>query len=275
MTRLPAGLRTWAALVPAGMVVLIWAAAMFAAVRASLGVSRLRGWSQASLEAYTALIHDPLFWEAVVFTLRITLISTLIAAVLAVAMAAVLRRRGAVVRALAAVPVPVPHLVAAVLGVLWLGPGGIADRLLGGMPLDLVRDPSGWGVILVYIYKEAPFLMLVVLAAWGPAVAAREEAAATLGLGPLRRLGLVVWPAIRPALLTGSAVVAAFAIGAFEVPLVIGPTAPETLSEYALQAGRGATLDSRAVSYAALVAMSALTVVVGALAALGLRRRDA
>lgn len=256
------------------VVVVLWGAGMAGAVRSSLGVSRLTGWSGADLDAYRALADDPAFWDALWFTLRIAAMATIGSAVLAVAMAALLRRSGTLVRTLAALPVPMPHLVAAVLGVLWLGPGGIADRLLGGLPFDVVRDQPGIGIVMVYVYKEAPFLALLVLAAWGPVVAAREEAAAVLGAGPLQRLRWVVWPAIRAPLITGSAVVAAFVIGAFEVPLVVGPTSPETLSELALSSTRTASLDGRSIANATLLVASALAVAVAAVAATHLRRSD-
>jgi putative spermidine/putrescine transport system permease protein len=270
----PSRLRDLAALAPALAVVLVlWAAGMAGAVRSSLGVSLLSGWSAADLGAYRALAGDPLFWEALWFTLRIAAIATALSAAVAVGVAAALRGRGPTVRALAAMPVPVPHLVAAVLVVLWLGPGGIVDRILGGLPIDIVRDPAGLGIVFVYVLKEAPFLALLVLAAWGPAVAAREEAAAVMGVGPLGRLRWVVWPAIRAPLVTGSAVVAAFVIGAFEVPLAIGPTWPQTLSELALSATRTGSLDGRAVASAALVIASLLSLIVAAASAAVLWRR--
>jgi putative spermidine/putrescine transport system permease protein len=270
----PARARALAALAPALLVVVVlWGAGMVGAVRSSLGVSRRSGWSAADLDAYRSLVDDPAFWEALWFTLRIAALATAASAMLALALAAVLRRSGALTRVLAAVPVPMPHLVAAVLGVLWLGPGGIADRILGGLPLDLVRDPAGLGVVLVYVYKETPFLALLIVAAWGPAVAAREEVAAVLGAGPLQRMRWVVWPAIRAPLVTGSAVVAAFVIGAFEVPLAIGPSSPRTLSELALDATRTASLEGRSVANAALLVASLLALVVAGVAATGLRRR--
>jgi putative spermidine/putrescine transport system permease protein len=261
------------ALTPAMAVVALWGAGMVGAVRQSLGVTRIGGWSGAGFDAWRLLLDDPIFWESLRFTLRIAVVSTVISAALALALAAALRRHGALTRIAASLPVPMPHLVAAVLGVLWLGPGGIADRLLGGLPIDLVRDEGGLGVVLVYVYKETPFLALLVLASWGPAVAAREEAAALMGAGPLRRLRWVVWPAVRAPLITGSALVGAFVIGAFEVPLVIGPTAPETLSEFALNSIQSATTDGRARGAAALVVAALMAILAGIVAALGLRGR--
>jgi len=267
--------RSLAPLAPALLIVLaLWGAGMAGAVRSSLGVNRISGWSAADLDAYRTLLGDPEFWDALWFTLRIAALATAVSAVLAVALAAALRRHGPSTRVLAAVPVPMPHLVAAVLAVLWLAPGGIADRILGSLPVDLVRDPAGLGIVLVYVYKETPFLALLVLAAWGPAVAAREEAAAVLGARPLQRLRWVVWPAIRAPLVTGSAVVAAFVIGAFEVPLAIGPTSPQTLSELALSATKTASLDGRSLANAALLVASLLAVAVAAGAAAALGRRN-
>ncbi len=86
-------------------------------------------------------------------------------------------------RTIATAPGAIPRGRVGVRAVVWLGPGGIADRVLGGLPIDLGRDPRGAGIVLVYVFKETPFLALLVLAAWGPAVAARDEAAAVLACG--------------------------------------------------------------------------------------------
>jgi putative spermidine/putrescine transport system permease protein len=268
----PERLRGAVACAPAMLaVIVLFGAGLVGAVRSSLGVT-LGGWGSADLEAYRALFADPAFWDSVWFSVRITALATAISAALAVALAMALRRRGALSRGLAGLPVPVPHLIVAVLAVLWLAPGGIADRLLGGLPLDLVRDPGGWGIVLVYVYKETPFLALLLVAAWSPEVTAREEAAAVAGAGPWRRLGLVVWPALRGPLLTGCAVVAAFVLGAFEVPLVIGPTYPQTLPELALEATKTADLEGRSIANAALLLVSAACILLALAVARGLRR---
>ncbi|MGI8805871.1 MAG: ABC transporter permease subunit [Thermoleophilaceae bacterium] len=130
------------------------------------------------------------------------------------------------IRALATMPVPVPHLLAAAVAVLWLAPGGLAERIVGGLPVELIRDRQGLGIVLVYVYKETPFLMLLLLAAMGRSLSEREEAAAMLGAGPWQRLRWVIWPTIRGPLMVGTIVVLAFVVGAFEVPLAVGPNQP-------------------------------------------------
>jgi putative spermidine/putrescine transport system permease protein len=194
--------------------------------------------------------------------------------VLAFPVALALRGRGAA-RTLATLPVLVPHLLVAAVAVLWLGPGGVVDRLLGGLPLEVVRAPSGLGIVLVYVVKEVPFLALLLLTAWDGEVSAREEAAAVHGAGPRSRLWHVVLPAVRSHLIVGTLIVAAFVLGSFEVPLVAGPTRPDTIATYALRATKVADLSGRAVAAAALLVATAGALLLAVAAGLTLRRRRA
>ena len=232
-----------------GVLTLLFGGALAGAARTSL--VPLGG--EPTLDAWRALYGDPAFADSVRFTLQVTLLSTLLSCALAMLVALVMRRRSVVVRALLSLPVPVPHLLVAVAAVLWLAPGGLADRALGGLPLTLVRDDLGLGVVLVYVYKETPFLVLLLLAAMGEGLAAREEAAAVHGASQWQRLRWVVWPAVRTPLVVGGIVVAAFVLGAFEVPLTIGPSYPPTLSEFALQATQGDLLAGEGVAAATLL----------------------
>lgn len=221
----------------------------------------------ASLDAWRALFADPAFGAAAWFSLRIALLATLASAVCAVAVALGVRRRGITLRTLVALPVPVPHLLVAVLAVLWLAPGGLADRALGtDLGASVIRDRHGVGIVLVYVYKETPFLVLLLLAAMGGGLAEREEAAAVLGASPAQRLRWVLWPAIRTPLVIGSIVVGAFALGAFEVPLTVGPNFPPTLAEFAFQATQDDLLAGQGVAAAALLLTAVASIGLAALA---------
>ena len=243
-------MRTAAALAPAVVVIAgLFGGALAGALRTSL--VPLGG--GVTLDSWRALFGDPAFVDAALFSLRTALIATAVSAGLAVAVATALRSRGTVVRALAALPVPVPHLLVAVLAVLWLAPGGLADRALGALPITLVRDELGLGVALVYVYKETPFLVLLVLTCMGTGLREREEAAAVFGATARQRLAWVVWPTIRGPLVVGSIVVAAFTLGAFEVPLLVGPNYPPTLATYAYEAGQGDVIAGQGLAAAALL----------------------
>lgn len=257
-----------APLAPAGLVLaLLFGGALAGVVRASL-VPLSGG---ASLEAWRALLHDPAFAAAAGFTLLLTAVSTLLTAAAGLGLACLLRSRGTLPRAVAALPVPVPHLLAATLAVLWLGPGGLAERLLGGLPIELVRDRSGAAIVLVYVYKEAPFLALLVLAACGRDLVAREEAAAVLGASRRQVLRWVTWPAVRAPLVVGSIIVAAYVAGSFEVPLLVGPNSPPTIATYAFEATQGDVIAGQGTAAAALLLVCAFCAVL-ALAVVRLAR---
>jgi len=245
----------WRGALPAlGVVGVLFGGALAAGVRTSLQPDPLAGGY--TLEAWRAVLFDPRFAAAVGFTVAVTGVTTGLSVILALPVAAALRGR-AWVRTAATLPVLLPHLLVAALAVLWLSHGGLAERLLAGLPIDVVRARSGLAIVLVYLVKEVPFLALLLLAAWDDEVAAREEAAAVHGAGPAARLWHVVLPAVRGPLVVGSLVVAAFVLGSFEVPLVVGPTRPDAIAAYALRVAQVADLSGRAEAAAALLMVSA------------------
>lgn len=242
----------------------LFGGALAGAVRAS--VTPLTTGSGATLQAWHAVLDDPAFVQSLLFTLRIALLATILSSAAALAIALALRGRGTALRSLVVLPVSLPHLLVAVVAVLWIAPGGVAERLLGALPIDLVHDRAGLGIVAVYVYKETPFLVLLLLATMGRTVAEREEAAAVLGATPWQRVRWVVWPAIRSPLVVGAIIVAAFVIGAFEVPLAVGPNSPVTLAEYARQATENDLLAGESMQAAALLVAAALSIVLAALA---------
>lgn len=262
------------ALAPAvGLLVLLFGGALLGAVKISL-LPLGGGLGDASLEQWGSLFADPAFVDGLLFTLRIAFLSTLLSAAVGIGLALLLRRRAGLVRTLAVTPVPVPHLLIATVAVLWLSPGGLADRLLGGLPIDFVRDRGGIGVVAVYVYKEAPFIALLLLAAMGRSLEQREEVARVYGAGPLRSGIWVLWPAIRRPLVIGCVIVAAFAVGGLEVPLTVGPNYPPTLAEYAYEATQGDVISGEGRAAAALLVASLLSIVAAGLAFMFARSVD-
>jgi putative spermidine/putrescine transport system permease protein len=247
-------------------VVLLFGGGLAGAIHQSLHPT-IGGSGPPDLSAWTAVLGDPAFADALWFSLRTAWAATGLSAAAAIAVALILRRRGALPRFLVALPVPMPHLLVATVAVAWLGPGGLAERALGALPLELVRDRAGLGIVGVYLYKETPFLVLLLLARMGADLAQREEAAAVLGASGWQRLRWVVWPTISAPLASGALIVAAFVLGAFEVPLAVGPSYPPTLATYAaeqpqldLAAGQARAAAALLVAAAAAVALAVTAV---------------
>jgi putative spermidine/putrescine transport system permease protein len=262
---LPAPVRVGLLLSPALLIVgVLFLGGFVFGILQSLGYLSLIGDGRFSLDAYRAMVDDPAVRASVALTLRVSLLSTAISAVLAVAAALLIRstRRGR--RFLTVVfqlNLPVPHIVSAAAMLLLLQQSGFLSRLshaagLTGTPAGfppLTADGFGVAIIASYVWKEVPFIGVVVLAALQAGVADYEEVARTLGAGPWARFRTVVLPIITPAVLSTSIIVFSFTFGSYEVPYLLGRPYPATLPVVAYQNYTDTDLAARPVSMAIAV----------------------
>jgi putative spermidine/putrescine transport system permease protein len=181
--------------------------------------------------------------------------------VLAIGAALLLRRSfigKSVINFLFQLNLTVPHLVGAI-GILYLfSQSGSFARLayaggLIGAPADfpaLTHDPFAIGIILQYVWKEVPFIGLILLANLQAIDPAHEAAARTLGASRLQTFRHVLLPMLMPGLGAASALVFAFAFGAYEIPLILGASAPEALPVLAYRSFTDVDLGTRPEAYA-------------------------
>jgi len=282
--RLPRALRIGLLLAPALLVVLVlFGGGLAQALAQSLGYQPFLPPRPLSFDAYRDLWADPAVRASIGLTLRIAVLSTSAAAVLGVGAALLVRSLGRCQPAFAAllqVTLPLPHIVAALAIGLLLGQSGELSRIAASAGLvdgpgqfpALTQDSFGWGIIASYVWKEAPFVAVLVLAVLTKGVADLEDAARALGAGWWQRLRHIVIPALAPALGAASVLVFAFTFGSYEVPFLLGRPFPATLPVVAYQEFRDPDLDSRPLAMAIAV-LTVLLVGVCALAYLKLADR--
>ena len=235
----------------------------------------LSGWHW-STAAYTGLLDDKAIRMSFALTFRIAFLATGLAIMLGVSGALLIRstRRGK--RALSAIfqaTLPVPHLVGALAMLLLLSQGGTLSRITHSLGItegsqnfpELTGDRFGWAILAEYVWKEAPFIGVVVLSALNSGVADLEDAARSLGAGRWARFRHVVVPVITPGVLATSILVFAFSFGSYEVPYLLGRPYPATLPVVAYQYYTDVDLNARPVAMAICVVIAVL---VGALVAL-------
>ncbi|AHY47320.1 ABC-type spermidine/putrescine transport system permease component I [Rubrobacter radiotolerans] len=224
--------------------------------------------TEINLDAYAEVLGSRRFFDSLALTVYVAGASTVIATTLAVLAALALRRApGGIGSLIFQVPITVPHLMAAVGIAFVVGQTGLGARLAAG--LGLVGEPEAFpallydrysiGVILTYVWKEVPFIALVVLAGLRGVASELEDVARTLGANAWQRFWFVVFPVIAPGIVAASLVVFAFTFGAFEVPYLLGQDYPTVLPVAAYEEYQSVDLADRPVAMAINVLMALVT----------------
>jgi len=135
------------------------------------------------------------------------------------------------------VPLTVPHLVIATAVVFLLAPTGLVSRFVQAVGLVdgssqfplLINDSGCIGIIVTYVWKEVPFITLMLLAVLRGMGTELLEVGKTLRAAPWQRFRFIVLPVLFPSLGAACLIVFAYTFGAFEVPYLLGRTHPMTL----------------------------------------------
>lgn len=245
-------------------------------VLASVGYFRPAGESGLTLRHYAALWASGDLGWSLGFTIGIAAAATALSFVIALLVA--LSIRGASFlnrwsRFLIQTPLPFPHLVVAVFTVLFLSQSGLVSRALFALGVltaqesfvELVYDRFGIGIVLVFLWKEIPFLAVVMLAVLDSAGKKYEAVAQSLGASRWQRFRYITLPVVTQGALPSVVLVFAFIVGAFEVPLLVGATYPPMLSVLTMQRYSAAHLDFRGEAFALSTIIAVLMLVLVAL----------
>lgn len=273
----------WLPLLPSlSLIAILFGTSVVNGLAQSLGYLPFVGQRALSLDAYRNVVtgadYAPEFWTGLLFSLWVSGASTLLStvgALLIVGLGARRLRPGErALRGVFNINLAFPHLVWAIGLSLLLAQSGLLARIAAALdlidaPADfpiLVRDHYGLGIILHYVTKETPFLLLIALGILQSQPDAYDLVAENLGADRWQRLRYVTLPLLLPGLLGGALLVFAFVFGAYEVPAVLGVRYPEMLSVLALDFFLNPDLRSRAEGMAISVLMAAIVLLVAIVA---------
>lgn len=173
------------------------------------------GWA-----AYTAVLTEPRYASSLVSTVLLAGLTTIATLVVSGISGVFLTRNRfpgrELLTALLTLPLAFPGVVIGFMVIMLAGRQGlipeITDALFGER---LVFAYSMAGLFMGYLYFSIPRTILTVMAAAEKLDPRVEEAARSLGAGPLRVVRDVIVPALQPALLAAGAICFATAMGAF------------------------------------------------------------
>ena len=195
-----------------------------------------------------------LYQKDLMFTVGIVLLSTVLIGVVAVAIAGYLtlgenRRAVAILRWLYRWPLFIPFIVTGQIMRTFLAKNGMLNHVLIGSgliePLQAQSLLDWRGIVVAFVWKQAPFVTLLLAGAMASIETQHIEAARNLGARRLRVLFDIVLPQVRGTLLVGLVLSFVTMLSVLSVPLMINPNSPtmitvdvayriSTLSDYAV-----------------------------------------
>ena len=131
-------------------------------------------------------------------------------------------------------PLFIPFIVAAQCMRTFLAKNGLANNTLVASGLidaaDTVSLLDWRGVIITFVWKQAPFVALLLAGAMASIDRATIEAARNLGAGRLRCLIEIVLPQVAPTLMVGLILSFVTMLSVLSVPLMVAGSQPTMLT---------------------------------------------
>lgn len=238
----------------------------------SLGLFPVIGLNKLTLNYYVVALSDATFRSSLFYSLRTSLIQAVLSSVLGIIIAYTLvsstgKMKNAV-NHLYKLPVMIPHSIAALFVLLVFGGSGLLARLLNAMHLieniggmsQVIYDTFGTGVILAYVFKGAPFITLIIYEQLKEGYDQYAKVAKGLGASSYGVFVHILLPMIMPSLLSGFIILFVYALGAFEIPFLLGVSSPKAMTVLAYNYFNNIDLHNRPLAMVAnmIISMTAL-----------------
>jgi ABC-type spermidine/putrescine transport system permease subunit I len=195
-----------------------------------------------------------LYRTDLMFTIGIVLLATVLIGLVSIAIAGYLTlgenpRAVAILRWLYRWPLFIPFIVTGQIMRTFLAKNGMLNHVLIGSGLIeplAAQSVLDWrGIVVAFVWKQAPFVTLLLAGAMASIESQHIEAARNLGARRLRVLIDIVLPQVRGTLLVGLVLSFVTMLSVLSVPMMINPNSPtmitvdvayriSTLSDYAV-----------------------------------------
>lgn len=205
----------------------------------SLGVIPIFKLYTPTLMYYKEILGREASIEGIVYSFKIAGISAILSILIGIFMCYILINTGrnGLINAIVKLPIIVPHTIVALMIINVMSQNGLLARLLfhlnlisdqSDFPL-LINDANGVGVILAYIWKEVPFVIYFVITLMAAISNNLGEAAINLGASRLTAFIKVSLPLCIGNILSAFLIIFVYALGAYELPQILGATLPKAL----------------------------------------------
>ncbi|MRI35446.1 ABC transporter permease [Endozoicomonas sp. OPT23] len=166
-----------------------------------------------------------------------------------------------------------PHVAYAVGFSFLIMPGGMLARMLASLTgwtsppgWETVQDPAGISLMLILALKEAPFLVLMLMAAVNQ-IPVNDSLRTGLALGyqPWMVWVKIIWPQLYKRIRFSLLTVLVFSLSVVDIAIVMGPSTPPTFAVQVLNWFRNPDLDFQSLASAGslllmLIVLTAISV---------------
>lgn len=245
-------------------------------VMTSFGYNRIIGKNGFTLEYYRELILSREFLENLRYTVKINFFTGVISLLLAVVFLYLIhinrdsKYLGKVFKKILEFPVGVSYLTGAYALVLLLSRGGVIGSYLvkfgviesiRKFPI-LINDNYGVGIILGYIWKVVPFMVMMCIPMMVDIERKWRDLGTLYNLTDYKFFKKIIFPMILPTLSLSFFLVLAYLFSAFETSYILGVTYPRTLSVqmYELYREGDIELRGKVMAINVIVTLIALTI---------------
>ena len=223
-----------------GLIIFFIGTVVTMAISQSLGLFNFAGEDRLTLDFWNVQMVNRQFWRSFFFSFRIAGISAILSVLAAYPIALWLRtpfRGSTAISAILKIPLLVHGLIAAFLYVNLIAYHGFLNEiliLLGIIdePLRMQNDPYGIGVIILQIWKQMPFALLLLSGAVNTIGNDILHAAQDLGAGVLQRFLKVIAPLTLKSLQAALIIIFIGAAGDFSFQVIAGPVHVNSMAQY-------------------------------------------
>jgi putative spermidine/putrescine transport system permease protein len=222
-----------------GFILLFIGSSIFLTLAQSFGLFSITGKSVFTLENWKAILQTRESMDSLFFSLKMGLLSSIGTVVIAFPIALFFRKGGTgkgILGSIIKVPLFIPALVAAFLILNLISYHGLVNTALMRLnlinePLRMLNDKFGWGVVFIQIWKNLPFVLLIVMAALASIRDDTIDAAKNLGAGYWSILFRIYIPLAMPGILVSMILMFIKAFGDFPICSVAGPIYPSSMAQ--------------------------------------------
>lgn len=135
-------------------------------------------------------------------------------------------------------PMAVPGIIVGLMVIVVFERGGFMDRLVAPLGVTLpklVRDDWGVGVILASVWKQIPFMTLIITSAFAAIPEDIRYASRTLGASRLKTFIFVEIPLAMPGITAAILLTFIGSMGSYAIPDIVGPPTARPLSVLMVQ----------------------------------------